>query len=235
MITRDDRTTPTALAAVLCDLDGTLIDSGRDITAAFLKALAHVTHAPLPEASDVVRHIGKPHPEMLSLLGFEVSGDRFETFRAVYRSHFAQYGAQHTQLFPGVLDTLSRFSGLAMGVVTTKAQDQAEMVLQQLNLAHYFLHVQGARPGIPLKPAPDSIIAALAALKCLPEHALMVGDTPADILAGKAAGVRTCAVTYGFGDPDELRLCEPTYMVTSFAGLVAILETLVQRHTASTL
>jgi phosphoglycolate phosphatase-like HAD superfamily hydrolase len=123
-----------------------------------------VTHAPLPEASDVVRHIGKPHPEMLSLLGFEVSG---------------------------------------------------------------------ARPGIPLKPAPDSIIAALTALKCLPEHALMVGDTPADILAGKAAGVRTCAVTYGFGDPDELRLCEPTYMVTSFAGLVAIPETLVQRHTAS--
>ena len=91
---------------------------------------------------------------------------------------------------------------MALAVVTTKAQDQAEMVLQQLALAHHFHHVQGARPGIPLKPAPDSLIAALAALACAPEQAMMVGDTPADILAGKAAGMRTCAVTYGFGNLD---------------------------------
>jgi phosphoglycolate phosphatase-like HAD superfamily hydrolase len=113
-----------------------------------------------------------------------------------------------------------------MGVVTTKAQDQAEMVLHKLDLAHHFRHVQGARPGIPLKPAPDSLIAALAALECSPEQALMVGDTAADILAGKAAGVRTCAVTYGFGGLDELRACEPTYTVTSFDGLAAIIEAL---------
>lgn len=50
----------------------------------------------------------------------------------------------------------------------------------------------------------------------------MVGDTSADMLAGKAAGVRTCAVTYGFGADDELRACEPTYTVTSFDALVSI-------------
>lgn len=226
MTTRDDTTTPSALTAVLCDLDGTLIDSGRDIAAAFLKGLGHVTNVPLPEAANVVRHIGKSHPEMLLALGFDVLGARFEAFRAVYRSHFAQYGTQYSQPFPGVRDTLSRFSGMAMGVVTTKAQDQAEMVLHKLDLAHHFRHVQGARPGIPLKPAPDSLIAALAALECSPEQALMVGDTAADILAGKAAGVRTCAVTYGFGGLDELRACEPTYTVTSFDGLAAIIEAL---------
>jgi phosphoglycolate phosphatase len=209
-----------------------LIDSSRDIAAAFLKALGHVTHTPLPEVADVVRHIGKSHLEMLSVLGFDVSGDRFEAFRTVYRSHFAQYGTQYTQPFPGVRDTLSRFSGMAMGVVTTKAQDQAEMVLQKLDLARHFRHVQGARPGIPLKPASDSLIAALAALECPPAQALMVGDTVADILAGKAEGVQTCAVTYGFGDPDELRSCEPTHMVASFAGLTAIIETLGQRRIA---
>ncbi len=52
----------------------------------------------------------------------------------------------------------------------------------------------------------------------------MVGDTAADILAGKAAGVQTCAVTYGFGRPDDLQACEPTYTVTSFDRLAAILE-----------
>jgi HAD superfamily hydrolase (TIGR01509 family) len=230
MTARDESPNPTTLTAVLWDLDGTLIDSGRDISAAFLKALAHVSHTPLPEVSAVIRHIGKSHPEMLSLLGFEVTGDRFEAFRTVYRSHFAEYGIQYTQPFPGVRDSLSRFADVAMGVVTTKAQDQAEMVLQKLELAHHFRHVQGARPGIPLKPAPDSIIAALAALACPPEQALMVGDTTADILAGKAAGVRTCAVTYGFGDPHELQSCEPTYLVTSFDELVAIIEMLMLQN-----
>ena len=218
-------TTRAAFAAVLCDLDGTLIDSGRDIAAAFLKALQHVAQAPLPNASEVAQHIGKSHQEMLATLGFNVTGERFETFRRVYRRHFAQYGVQHTRPFPGVRDTLPRLSRLALAVVTTKAQDQAEMVLQHMDLSQHFRHVQGARPGIPLKPEPDSLIAALAALTCPPERALMVGDTPADILAGKAAGMRTCAVTYGFGSLDDLRACEPTYTVTSFAELATIIET----------
>ncbi len=229
MSASDDIITPTVLTAVLCDLDGTLIDSARDIAAAFLKGLSHVTDAPLPDASDVAQHIGKSHPEMLAALGFDdVSGDRFEDFRRVYRSHFAQYGTQYTQPFPGVRDTLNRLSGMPMGVVTTKAQDQAELVLQNLDLAHHFQHVQGARPGIPLKPAPDSLLAALNALACPPERALMVGDSTADILAGKAAGVRTCAVTYGFGRLDALRACQPTYTVTSFDGLAAIIDGLTR-------
>ncbi len=214
--------------AVLCDLDGTLIDSGRDIATAFLHALGQVTRASLPEPSEVASHIGKSHPEMLSALGFDISGDRFEDFRRVYRYYFAQYGTQYTRPFPGVRQTLSRLSDMALGVVTTKAQDQAEMVLQHLDLAQHFHHVQGARPGIPLKPAPDSLLAALAALACPPERALMVGDTAADILAGQAAGVRTCAVTYGFGRLDDLQACEPTYTVTSFDELMTIIDVLIR-------
>ncbi|ETX02650.1 MAG: hypothetical protein ETSY1_02805 [Candidatus Entotheonella factor] len=228
MSASDQLTTPRALTTVLYDLDGTLIDSARDITAAFLNALGHVASTPLPEPADVARHIGKSHPDMLSALGVDLSDDRFEAFRQVYRRYFAQYGTQYTQPFPGVRETLNRFPDLALGVVTTKAQNQAEMVLQNLDLAQHFRHVQGARPGIPLKPAPDSLLAALAALEGSPAQALMVGDTPADILAGKAAGVRTCAVTYGFGNWDELQACEPTYTVTSFQNLAAIIETL--RH-----
>lgn len=213
------------IKAVLCDLDGTLIDSGRDVSAAFLAGLSHLSDAPLPDEATVMRHIGKSHQAMLQAMGFtEVSDGQLEAFRQVYRSYFAQYGTKNTHPFPGVRDTLSRLAGVALGVVTTKGQDQAEMVLQKLDLAHHFQHVQGARPGIPLKPAPDSLHAALDALACPPEHALMVGDTSADILAGKAAGVRTCAVTYGFGALDELSACEPTYTVTSFDALHSIVS-----------
>ena len=104
-------------------------------------------------------------------------------------------------------------------MVTTKAQVQAELVLQHVQLAHFFQHVQGWHPGLALKPAPDALIAALHALRCLPHQALMVGDTPADILAGKAAGVQTCAVTYGCGTVEELRQCEPDYVIDTFRAL----------------
>ncbi len=210
--------------AVLCDLDGTLIDSGRDVSAAFLAGLSHLTRDELPDEATVMRHIGKSHQAMLQAMGFtDVSDRQLDAFRQVYRRYFAQYGTKNTHPFPGVRETLSQFAGVRLGVVTTKAQDQAEMVLQKLELAHHFQHVQGARPGIPLKPAPDSLHAALDALACLPEHALMVGDSSADILAGKAAGVQTCAVTYGFGGQDELRACEPTYTVDSFDALIPII------------
>lgn len=215
--------------AVLCDLDGTLIDSGRDVSAAFLAALSHLTRAQLPDEATVMRHIGKSHQEMLRAMGFaDVSDGQLEAFRQIYRSYFEQYGTVNTQPFPGVRDTLSQLAGMPLGVVTTKGQDQAEMVLQKLDLAHHFQHVQGARPGIPLKPAPDSLLAALDALACAPEHALMVGDSSADILAGKAAGVRTCAVTYGFGGLDDLRACEPTYTVEPFDALVPIVAGLTR-------
>jgi phosphoglycolate phosphatase-like HAD superfamily hydrolase len=107
--------------------------------------------------------------------------------------------------------------------VTTKEQTQAEFVLRRLQLGRFFRHVQGWQPGLRLKPAPDAVVAALAALRCPPLHALMVGDTPADIMAGKAAGVRTCAVTYGCGTPQELQHCEPTYLIDTFGALGALI------------
>ena len=56
----------------------------------------------------------------------------------------------------------------------------------------------------------------------------MVGDTAADILAGKAAGLKTCAVTYGFGALEELRHCQPDYMIGTFSDLVSLVASPLQ-------
>jgi phosphoglycolate phosphatase-like HAD superfamily hydrolase len=115
-------------------------------------------------------------------------------------------------------------TSFTLGVVTTKESEQAEIVLRRVALISFFQHIQGGSPGLRLKPAPDTILAALAALHCAPPHALMVGDTPADILAGKAAGTRTCAVTYGFGTREVLLQCAPDYVIDSFGELVGLLR-----------
>src|SRR5262245_45523550 len=210
------------ITTVLCDLDGTLIDSRRDIALAFQHALRHLVEGTLPDEAEIAQHIGKPLEHMVRELGYHFAPPQLTLFLETYRSHYAAFGARHTLLYPGVTATLHALAFLRFGVVTTKAQDQAETVLRHLHLTPFFQHIQGWVPGLPLKPAPDSVIAALSALGCSPQQALIVGDTTADILAGKAAGLKTCAVTYGFGALEELRHCQPVYLIDTFSDLVSL-------------
>jgi phosphoglycolate phosphatase len=211
------------ITTILCDLDGTLVDSRRDIAVAFQHAWRTVIGGTPPSAPVIAQHIGKPLAEMLGELGGVLRPARLCTFLTAYRHMYARQEARLTQLYPGVIDTLQALSTYALGIVTTKEPGQAELVMQRFALTAFFQHIQGGTPGLRLKPAPDTILAALAALHCGPPHALMVGDTPADILAGKAAGTTTCAVAYGFGTREALVQCAPDYVIDSFSELVTLM------------
>jgi HAD superfamily hydrolase (TIGR01549 family) len=209
---------------ILCDLDGTLVDSRRDIAVAFQHAWRTVIGRTPPDAIAIAQHIGKPLAIMLSELGGMRSPTQLSTFLAEYRRTYTRQDARLTKLYPGVILTLQALSTCKLGVVTTKEAGQAEIVLRRLALIPFFRHIQGGGDGLRLKPAPDTILAALAALNCAPPDALMVGDTPADVLAGKAAGARTCAVTYGFGTREALLQCAPDYVIDSFGELVDLMR-----------
>jgi phosphoglycolate phosphatase len=208
---------------VLCDLDGTLIDSRHDIAAAFQWALRLVIDT-APPAAHIVPHIGKPLEQIVRELGYQLSPPQLSIFLDAYRQYYAQHCAHATRPYPEVEITLQRLSHIPFGIVTTKLQEQAETVLHQLALTKFFRHIQGWQPGLRLKPAPDMLLVALEALHCQPEQTLMVGDTAADILAGKAAGAATCAVTYGYGSVEELRRCEPEYIIGSFCELQTLVS-----------
>jgi HAD superfamily hydrolase (TIGR01509 family) len=220
-VTRDETTT---ITTILFDLDGTLVDSRRDIAVAFQQAWQTVVGGTPPDTAAIARHIGKPLDEMLGELGCLLSPPRLSTFLTVYRWTYARQDACLAQAYPGVIAGLQALSLFMLGIVTTKEPGQAAIVLRRLALAPFFGHIEGGIPGLRLKPAPDPILAALAALHCAPAHALVVGDTPADILAGKAAGTKTCAVTYGFGKREALLPCAPDYVIDSFGELVDLVR-----------
>src|SRR5262245_26399308 len=181
----------TTITTILCDLDGTLVDSQQDIAAAFQHAWQIVIGGTPPSAAAIAQHIGKPLAEMLCALEGVLSPPRLNTFLTTYRCAYAKQNACLTRPYPGVMATLRALSTFTLGIVTTKEQRQAEIVLQRFALAHFFQHIQGGTPDLRLKPTPDTILAALDALHCAPPHALMVGGTPADILAGTAADTMT--------------------------------------------
>ncbi len=214
-----------SITTILCDLDGTLVDSRRDIAVAFQHVWRTVIGGTPPSATAIAQHIGKPIVEMVSALGVMLSPTLLSTFLTAYRHTYARQEVRLTQPYPGVIATLQALSSFTLGIVTTKEHRQAEIVLRRLALSPFFQHIQGGTPDLSLKPAPDTVLAALAALHCAPSHAMMVGDTPADIVAGKAAGATTCAVTYGFGTREALLACAPDYMIDTFSELVPLVRT----------
>ena len=213
-----------SITTILCDLDGTLVDSRLDIAVAFQHAWRTVIDGPPPSASAIGHHIGKPLAEMLCELGVPLPPALASAFLTTYRHTYAQQDACLTRLYPGVIETLQALSTFTLGIVTTKEPAEAQIVLRRLGLTPFFQHIQGGTPDLRLKPAPDTVLTALATLHCAPPQALLVGDTPADILAGKAAGVVTCAVTYGFGGREALLECAPDFVIDTFRELLPLVH-----------
>jgi len=115
----------------------------------------------------------------------------------------ALYSARLTRLttvMPGAADTVAALAahGLRLGVVTNKPRDAAVAILDHFGLAAPMAVIIGGDSGLPRKPAPATIVAALAALGVAADEAAMVGDGAADIDAARAAGVRAIAVRGGY-------------------------------------
>jgi HAD superfamily hydrolase (TIGR01549 family) len=134
-----------------------------------------------------------------------------------YRSIYPMRGHKETTRYPGVLNALQVLGG-RKGTATTKGTPTTRAILEQFELLPYFDHVQGT-DGFPCKPAPDVLFRALEALGGKPEDCLFVGDSAADMEAGRRAGVRICAVTYGYGKPEALAKWDPDYWISDLREL----------------
>jgi HAD superfamily hydrolase (TIGR01509 family) len=123
-----------------------------------------------------------------------------------------------TSIYPGVAGALAALGG-RKGTATTKGTPTTRLILEQFGLLPHFHHVQGT-DGFPCKPAPDVIFKSLDALGARPAECLFVGDSPADMEAGRRAGVKICAVTYGYGKREALAKFDPDYWVSDLGELV---------------
>ena len=195
-------------AVYLFDVDGTLMDSAPDICAAQLEVLAAHGRASVSEEY-LRRYIGRHLIGLFADLGFtdEAMDGLIQSYRTAY------WGRKHaaTRVFPGIADMLGSLGG-RKSTATIKTSQTTRAVLEQFGLIQHFDHVQGT-DGFPAKPEPDVILASIRALDVAPESCLLVGDSAADMEAGKRAGVRTCAVKWGYGDPQEMARWQPDYWI----------------------
>jgi phosphoglycolate phosphatase len=188
---------------VMFDLDGTLVDSSIDIT----NALNYATEPYAFEKITPARTIMLVGEGVTRLIEKLVGEERSELVPEVL-DRFVRYYSDHlvdfTLPYDGIRETLEKLERYKKAVVSNKTEELSRRLMEKLDLLKYFDMVLGSDSADERKPSPKPLEKVLSAVRVKPDEAVIVGDSNYDIEAGRAAGVYTVAVTYGFRRVEHL-------------------------------
>lgn len=210
--------------SIVWDLDGTLLDTLADLTASTNAALAAFGFPPrtLEEIRAVVgngaaNQLRKSLPE-----GAQVD---FDALLAFYKAHYRTHCNEATRPYPGVLEALDALKarGFRQAVVSNKP-DPAVKVLCRAHFGDRLDLAAGECEGVRRKPAPDSVLRALALLGAEPARSVYIGDSEVDIATAKNAGIDCISVSWGFRSEQALLAAGAKVVVPDVESLLALLE-----------
>ena len=214
------------------DLDGTLIDSSRDLAGAVNVARERVGLGPLSHAQ-VMTFIGNGARELVRRgISFEsgvASDEQIELALGHFREHYAQHLLDQTRPYPGVREALDIFAGKTAGpsrtlaVLTNKPLRFTRPILDGLGLASYFRFIYGEDSFPAKKPDPVGLLSILRDVHAAPHDAMLIGDSDIDVRTARNAGVWACGVSYGLSS-EQLAACPPDVMLDSLLELPARLD-----------
>lgn len=186
------------LRAAIFDFDGTLFDATGAIVHAFNAALRAHGCPELP-AERILPLIGRPLFEMFPALEPASQGDRVKAFIAAYREAFGPVCVEMTRPLPGLTAALDALAGagLRLAIATNRSEGGARAILRGFGMEHRFEVMVALEHVDRVKPHPEPVHKACAALGIPAEAAAMIGDTPDDMRAGRAAGAWTVGVETG--------------------------------------
>jgi len=217
---------------VVFDVDGTLVDSQHLIVAAMAEAFGLAGH-PLPPRDMVLGVVGLSlHEAMIALAPHLPEAETLLLAEHYRQSFVAQReiggAAAHAPLYPGALDALGRLGAAPdtlLGVATGKARRGLDHLFECFPIGHLFATTQTA-DSHPSKPHPAMLLAALAETGAAAERAVMVGDTEFDMAMGRAAGMATVGVAWGYHPRARLEAAGADVIIDGFAELDGALERL---------
>jgi len=192
---------------IMFDLDGTLVDSSRDITNALNHALAPYGLKPM-SVEGTVRLVGEGITRLIEKVtgtaGAEMRDDILRRFLEFYSTHLTE----HTRPYPGVTETLDRLSAYRKAVISNKREELSRRLLSDLGMDSHFAHIIGSDSTPEKKPSPLPLLTVLKREGLTADEALMVGDSNLDIEAGRNAGVVTVGAGYGYRPPEALKYAD---------------------------
>jgi phosphoglycolate phosphatase len=207
---------------IIFDLDGTIAETRQDIADAANYMLGRLNLPHKPEEV-ITSYVGNGIKKLIE----RCLPDASSKVREKAFDHFVEYYGNHltdnTYLYPGMIDFLEKASTKKMAVLSNKAEDFTKKIIQDLGVEKYFAIVMGSNQQFPKKPEPDSIDHIVKTLECTKRKTIIIGDTKNDIIAGQAAGIYTCAVSYGFRNKERLQKYNSDFMIDSIDELLHII------------
>ena len=209
-----------ATSLAIFDLDGTLIDSKRDLV---LSVNATRAYMEMPELSEqtISSYVGNGAPVLIQrAMGPEA--DEIMVARALeyFLGYYKIHKLDNTTLYPGVREALDRLlaEGIKLGVLTNKPVGASRGIIEGLGLTGHFQQIYGGNSFAEKKPNPIGIQTMLAETGAVAEAAVMVGDSHVDVATARNAGVAAAGVNFGF-QPDTFYLAPPDFVCDDMRDL----------------
>jgi len=199
---------------VIFDLDGTLIDSSRDLANSVNATREPLHLAPLDDGT-VYSYVGNGALVLIRrALGPDYSEDEVQDALMFFLGYYRDHMLDHTVLYPGVRDVLNRFhaAGIRMAVLTNKPVRLSQAIIDGLSLTAHFMRVYGGNSFEQKKPHPIGIETLITECGASRDETLMVGDSSVDVQTARSAQVKVCGVTWGF-QPETFADCPPDFLI----------------------
>lgn len=216
-------------AAIIFDLDGTLVDSAPDIAASVNEVLGGKGLPPLE--LEAIKHMMGGGIRVLvqqALAAHGVATDGVDQLMEDMLNVYSTRATLLTQPFDGAREVLAEFhaAGIKMAVCTNKHQDVSDLIVRELGLERYFAAVVGFGPHVERKPSPAMLNRALGVMGVAGGNAVMVGDSGADSGAARAAGMPVVLAEFGYAPPGSIKELAPDGVFAHFTELPTVLASL---------
>tara|TARA_B100000315_G_scaffold260843_1_gene326175 strand:- start:4988 stop:5632 length:645 start_codon:yes stop_codon:yes gene_type:complete len=211
------------LDLIIFDLDGTLIDSKKDIATAVNLTLTDM-NMPILSEQVIYGYVGEGVRQLLKQSVGVEKRSRCDEALKIFRQHYFDHLLDTTRFHPGIDNVLAHFSRKPKVIVTNKPTDYTMAILNGLAVVNQFEMVIGSEGTQELKPHPAMILKAVEGFKVERSKAVMIGDSVLDVQAAQAAGIKSCAVGYGMGTHESLKASRPDFFCERAEELTTLFQ-----------
>jgi|ERR1700674_5790568 phosphoglycolate phosphatase len=211
-----------SVRVLIFDLDGTLIDSRRDLIRSVRATLREMGREELHEDT-ISGYIGHGAPQLVDrALGSSATEDESQRALKFFLAYYEDHKMDSTCAYPGVPEALEHLAAFPMAILTNKPVRVSMRILEELGLAKYFRGIYGGDSFETKKPDPLGARTILREFGAAPPEAILIGDSEVDVHTARNAGTLAAAVNYGFGTHDRTAYPADIYLnrLTDLAPLL---------------
>ena len=211
------------LKLIMFDLDGTIVDTVQDITDALNYAMKPYDIKNLT-VRDTMEMVGEGISRLIEKALPAEKRHLKDTVVKRFLEYYSEHLTEKSRVYPHVEETLRNLTDFKKAVISNKREDLSKRLIEELGLAVYFDLIIGSDTAGERKPSAIPVLYIISKLGVSPEESIIVGDSNFDVEAGKKAGIKTVAVTYGYRHRELLTGAD--YIIDDIRELVPLLRKL---------